>query len=149
MLRFGATLLLLQNHQRLIKLRIPFANLFAQDGNLRVLAAQTQHRGPRNIRVVQVAGNQPAQIVGVFPRSAAAACMQQESDAIHVFKKRRASWSRVFSACLSALDVFSASFLVEPRQFRHLLPINLRRRETQFLLERLLQDSDVSVLAKH
>src|SRR5208283_3744146 len=50
---------------------------------------------------------------------------------------------------MSALEFLAAAFLVQPDQFRHLLPVNLRRRETQFLFERLLQNSDIPVLTKN
>src|SRR5579863_8635926 len=71
-----AALLLLQNKQRLAEIRIAPANLLAQDSGLRVLASQAEHRRPGNIRMIDVAGDEAAKVVGILPRSPAAAFMQ-------------------------------------------------------------------------
>ena len=63
------------------------ANLFAKNLDLRVLAAQAQHGRSRHIGMMNIAGDQSAEIVGIFPRSAATAFVQQKANAVHVFKK--------------------------------------------------------------
>jgi hypothetical protein len=85
--RFRAAALLLENVEWLIKLWIPLANLFAKDANLCVLAAQAEDRGSGDVGMVNVAGDQSAEIVGIFPRAAAAAFVQQEANAVNVREK--------------------------------------------------------------
>ncbi len=94
--RFRAAALLLENEQRLVELRIALANFFAKDRDLGMLAAQAQDRRACNIRVVNVAGDEAAEIVGVLARSAATAFVQQKSDAVDVLEQAAArGWGRI------------------------------------------------------
>src|SRR5581483_915718 len=63
----GAALLLLQYHQWLIEFGVPPVNLFAQNINLRVLAAEAEQGRPGHIGMMNVARNQSTQVVRVFP----------------------------------------------------------------------------------
>ena len=74
----------------LSNLRIALANLFAKNRDLRVLAAQAQHRRSRHVGMMNVAGDQSAEIVGILPRSAAPAFVQQKADAVDVFEQAAA-----------------------------------------------------------
>src|SRR6266704_2859814 len=56
--------------------------------------------------------------------------------------------SRVVPRQSKSLELFGLAFPIKPCQFRHLPTIGLGRAETQLLLKRLLQHTDVSVLTK-
>ena len=45
--------------------------------------------------------------------------------------------------------LFGAALAIQPGKFRNLAAIDLRRGESQFFLERLLQNIEISVLAKN
>ena len=60
--------------------------MLEQNRNLRMLAAETQNRGSSDVGVVNVTGDQRAKIIGILPRSAAAAFVRQELDSVHVLE---------------------------------------------------------------
>src|SRR5258708_18457586 len=99
--------------------------------------------------MMNVSRNQPAKIPGIFPRSSATALMKQKTHAVHVFEYFRTLRARRLSRQLPRLDLFRAAIRIEPCQLRHLPPINLRSRETEFFFEGLLQHPDVAVFAEH
>src|ERR1700730_10660531 len=76
--RFGGALLLLENEQRLAEVCVAALYFFLQDGHLGVLASEAQNRGAGNVRVMNVTGQQRAQIGGVLARAAAAPFMYEE-----------------------------------------------------------------------
>ena len=84
--RFSAALLLLQNEQRLVKIRIAFVDLMTEDSALRMLAAQAKYRSPGHVGMVYVTGDEPAKIVGIFTCAAAPAFMKKKFDAVDIFK---------------------------------------------------------------
>src|SRR5207244_4062559 len=79
----------------------PLAQLRPQNSDLRMLAAQAEHRRAGHIRVMDVARDQSTKIVGIFPGSSAAPFVQQKPDAVQVFENsgtlraRRVSRPRV------------------------------------------------------
>ena len=73
-------------------------DLLLQDLDLGMLASQAENRGACHIRMMDVAGEQAAEIVGVFARAAAAAFVQQEFDAIHITKHSGRGFSRLHFA---------------------------------------------------
>ncbi len=95
---FFAAALLFEDVKRLGEIGVPFSDFIAQHRHLGILAAQAEHRGAGNVRMMNVAGDQGAKIVGVFARAAAAAFMKQELDSVHVGKKRGPSGHFGFAA---------------------------------------------------
>src|SRR5579884_3050148 len=83
---FRAALLLLENYYRLVQFWIAKLELLAKDADLRMLATEAQHSGSCNIRVIDVSGNQTAQIGRIVARAAAAAFVQKEANAIEMFE---------------------------------------------------------------
>ena len=59
---FGTALLLLHDHQRLIETRISLPQLSAQNRDLRMLTAQAEHGRSRDVRVMDITGDEPAKI---------------------------------------------------------------------------------------
>ena len=55
--KLGAALLLLQDNQRLVKVRIAALDLLSQDIYLRILTSQTKNGCPGYVRMVDVPGN--------------------------------------------------------------------------------------------
>src|SRR6267154_1063131 len=147
--RFGAALLLLHDHQRLIETRISLVQLRAQNADLRVLATQAEHRCSRRIRVMDVTRNEAAEIVGILSRASAASFVQQKADAIHTLENSRALQTWRVARQSPRLNVFRSAVLVEASQLRHLSPVNLRHRKAQLFLKGLLHYGDVAVFTEH
>ncbi len=98
--------------------------------------------------MVNVAGDEAAEIVGVFARAAATAFVQQEPDAVDILKQAGTlSWSRIGRERKS-FDLLCLSFAIELRQCGDLTAVELGRSETQFFFESLLEDLYVLVLTK-
>src|SRR5690348_10244983 len=55
---FGSALLLLEDEQRLAEMGVTALDLLEEDRNLRVLAAKAENRGPHNVGMMDVAGQQ-------------------------------------------------------------------------------------------
>ena len=146
---FGSTLLLFHYDQRLIEIRIPLAQLGAQNRNLRMLAAQAEHRCSSHVGMMNVAGNQSAQIARILPRPAAAAFVKQKTNAVHIFENPRTLRTCDVFCYRVSLDFFPSAISIEARQLRDLTPVSSRRCKTQFFLECLLQHADIPVLAEH
>ena len=80
-----------------------------------MLTAETKHGRPRHIRVVNIAGNQTAEVVRIFARSAASALVKQKPNAIDVLKKPIArDWSSLRRERLG-LDAFCLPLTIELR----------------------------------
>jgi hypothetical protein len=60
--------------------------LLEQIGDLSILAPETQDRCPGDIRVMNIAGEQAAKSARIIASAAAAALVQQELDAVNVWK---------------------------------------------------------------
>src|ERR1700674_1668439 len=75
--------------------------------------------------------------------------MQQELDAVDVLKHPGTLRVRTVAGPTLRPGSFQFAFPIETRQFSHLPAIDLRRRETQFLFEGLLQNPNVPVLTKY
>src|SRR6266568_4698313 len=86
---FRSALLLLEDEKRLVEMTVPTLDLLEQNWNLRVLAAEAENRGARNVGMMDVAGEQAAESVGIFTRAAAAAFVHQEFNAVNVSKHSR------------------------------------------------------------
>ena len=66
----------------------------------------------------------------------------QELDSVDILKNRRLAPDRAPSSACRSLPISSSlPSLIELDQFRNLAAVNFRRRKSQFLFERLLQDS--------
>src|SRR5579859_5736005 len=81
------TALLLEKNQRLVELRIAFLDLFPQNIGLRMLASQTQHGCSRDVGMMEVPGDQAAEISRVLARAAAAALMGEKLYAVDVLEQ--------------------------------------------------------------
>ena len=114
----GAEALLLEGEQRLGECRVATCDLFAQDVDLRVLAAEREHGGAGDVGMHDVAGEQAAQCTGVLARAAAAAVVGEEADAVEVGER---SASRRAATRSSRATRRSSGFasLVAPHQFAH------------------------------
>ena len=66
---------------------IALLQLFAKHGYLRVLASQTEHRRAGHIRVMDIARDERAQVVGILARPAASSFVHQKLDSVHVLEK--------------------------------------------------------------
>ena len=84
---FRAAALLLEDDQRLVEPRIALADFFAKDFNLGMLTAEAEYGGSSHVGVMNVACDEAAEIIGVFPSSTAAAFVKQEADTIDVFEQ--------------------------------------------------------------
>ena len=113
-----------------------------------MLAAQAEYRRSRHVWVMDIPGDQSAKIGRIFPCSAAAAVMQQEPHTVHIFENSGTLRLRRVSGQLACLDLVRPPIRIQPRQLRHLSPVNLRRREAKLLLKRLLQHRNVPVFAE-
>src|SRR5271155_4364042 len=82
---FGAAVLLFDDDEGLSEIWISFAQFLTQNRDLRVLAAETENRGTGDIGMIDVTGNEAAEIIGIFAGAATAAFMQQETDAVYIF----------------------------------------------------------------
>src|SRR5581483_5641756 len=125
-------------HQWLIEFGVPPVNLFAQNINLRVLAAEAEHGRPGHIGMMNVARNQSTQVVRVFPSASTAAFMHQNPDAVHVGEElagRRA----LLRLCVCCGDLRLLALAIEPGQLGYLAPICWRSGEAELLLKCLLQ----------
>ncbi len=145
---FRAHLLLLEDEQRLGKIRIAALELFDQHGHLRVLAAETQDRGAGDVGMMNVAGEEAAEISGVFAGASAAALVHQELDAVEVTKNFGSGGKALAFGKLEILELVGFAVAIETDKFGHVAAINLRKRESEFFLEGLLEDREITVLAE-
>src|SRR5207237_382641 len=120
-----------------IEIRISLLQLFSQNPDLRVLAPEAEHGCSCHIRMMNVIRDQPTKIVRILSRSAAAAFMQKKSYAIHILENLRTLLASGISLPGMIPDLFSFAILIQPRQLRHLPPVNLGRPESQLFFKRL------------
>jgi len=140
--------LLLEDQKRFAEIGIAALHFLEENGNLGMLATEAEDGRAGHIGMVKVAGEEGAEIVGILARSAAAAFVREEFDAVDVAKDLgRSRRLRCFGEgeCFYS---FGAAFAVEPGEFRYLAAIDLRRSESKLFLERLFQDMQISVFAK-
>src|SRR5438552_1154437 len=76
--------LLLENDERLAEMQIAALDLFAKDVNLSVLAAEAEHGSSGNVGVMQISGDESAEIVRVLARPAATTLMKEKLDAVNI-----------------------------------------------------------------
>jgi hypothetical protein len=134
--RLGAALLLLEDEQRLVEVGVPLANCRLKDFDLRVLATEAQYSGSGYVRMMDVTCKQPAQVVGVLARPAATTFVHEKSNSVDILEESLVALRALLRWRLG--PAFSRlSLTIESGQFRHLLAINLRRRESKFFLESL------------
>src|ERR1700682_5777666 len=147
--RFGGALLLLENKKRLAEVCVAALDCFLQDGHLRMLASEAQNRSAGNVGMMNVAGQQPAQICRVLMRAAAAAFVHEKFYAVDVAKYSRGSrWGFVFGE-RNAAKVLALALSIQAHHFRHLAAIDLRSGKAQLFLKSLLQDGPVAGFAEH
>ena len=147
--RLGRALLLLEDQKRLAETWIAALHLLKENGNLCVLATEAEDGCAGYIGVVNIASKQGTQISGVLVSATAAAFVGKEFNAVEVAKEPgRGRSSRNFRERKS-FYLFGVAFAVQPGEFGNLPTIDLRRGESQFFLERLLQNVEISVLAKN
>jgi len=70
-----------------LQIRISQPQLLLQNRDLRVLAAEAENGGSGDVGMIDVSGEEAAEIVGIFARAAAAAFVRQEFDAVDVREK--------------------------------------------------------------
>ena len=133
--------------KRLAEIGVAALDFLQQSWRLCVLAPQAENRGARDVGVVNVSRQEAAKISGVFSRSTAALLVRQELDAVDIPKDFRLAW-RPNVGELKILDFFGLAFPIESNQFRDVAPVNLGQGESQFFLERLLQNGKIPVLAE-
>src|SRR4051794_16016419 len=110
--KFGAALLLFQNDQRLIKVRITPRKLISQNIHLRMLTSQAENGSAGDIWMVDVSRYQSTQFVGVFARPATAALVQKKLDAVDI-RKELAGFRYVAVVRLSRnLELFAFPFAI-------------------------------------
>src|SRR5215831_3958741 len=98
--------------------------------------------------MMNVSRQQPAKIVGVFTRSAAAAFVKQKANSIHILEQAPRSCAGARAAFWQS-EVIQFPLAIQFGQFGNLVTIKLRSSEPQFFFECLLQDLDVLVLAEN
>src|SRR5437899_1134915 len=76
--------LLLENDERLAEMQIAALDLFAKNVNLSVLAAEAEHGSSGNVRVMQISGDESAEVVRVLTRSPATTLMKEKLDAVNI-----------------------------------------------------------------
>ncbi len=138
---FGALPLLLEVEERLVEVRGALGDLLAEEVALRVLTAEREHRGTGDVRVVQVAGQQSAEIARVLARAAASARVRQELDSVDVAEDA----PRLAHA---PLGVATAALTVAFQQPADLLTVDVGRGKAELFLERLADHVDVAILAE-
>jgi hypothetical protein len=131
---FRAAALLLEDEQGLVKIGIALLNLRPQNSDLRVLAAQAEDCGSSGIGMVNVAGDQPAEILGVFPGFAAAALMKQESDSVEILEKAVTRAGIFLGEQGLGGDLLGRALPVRACQLSDLTVVTLGWRESQFFL---------------
>ncbi len=117
-----------------------------------MLAAKAEHRHTRHIRMMNVSRKNSAKIPRIFARRAATLLVRQKFDAIDVFENFRRRAAACDSPPLRQLKILQLRrfpFAKQLHHLRNLPPINLRQRESQLFLKRLLQNAKIPVLAKH
>src|SRR5215475_8394492 len=129
-------------------MRIAFSNFFAKDRNLRVLAAEAENGGARDVRMMDVAGDEAAEIVGVFASATAAAFVQEEADAVDVFENFAAGGSGGRVREGGRGDFKRLPFLIQANEFGNLAAINLWSGEAELLFKGLFENADVAVFAE-
>ena len=80
--------------------------------------------------MMDVTRNEPAEIVGILPRTSAASFMQQKAYAIHMPENSGRLRTCRVTRQSARLDLFRSAVLIEASQLRHLPPVNLRRCKT-------------------
>jgi hypothetical protein len=136
-LELGAALLLLKYKNGFAEMRITPGDLFPENGNLWILASETENGRSGDIRMMDIPGEQPTKIVGIFARSATATLVHQKLDSIYILENLGAGGRVGRQFRRVRLDRFGFAFSIKPDQLRYLLPIDIRLSKTQFLLKRL------------
>src|SRR5579862_2615068 len=114
-----------------------------------MLAAQAQDRCTRNVWVVNVAGNEAAEIIGILARPATPAFVKQKANAVDVFKQPPSRGRNGFRWKILRRRLLCGSVAISFREVSDLLTIQLGHGEAQFFFESLLQNLDVLVFAKN
>ena len=94
-----------------------------------VLTPQAKHGRSCNVGVMNVPGNQSAEIVSIFACTAATALMKQELDSIDIGEEAVGGGTALLWKRLCSLSRRLLSLLVAFRDFCHLAPINWRSRK--------------------
>src|SRR5215469_4024089 len=123
-------------------------DLFLQDLDLGMLTAEAQNGGASHVGVMNVTGEQAAQIVGILTRAAATAFMYKEFNAVDVAKHSGRRFSRLHGAEGERFQCVGLPFAMEAREFSNLASVNLRCDKAEFFFEGLLQNSEIAVLAE-
>src|SRR3954468_1170344 len=99
--------------------------------------------------MMNVARQQPAQIIGILTGSTAAAFMQKESDAINILKDSLLGGRRrlLRDPMISRWSQFL--FAIESGKFRNLAPVQLRSGKSKLFFESLFQHLNILVFAEN
>ena len=78
--------MLFEHEQRLLEIRSTLLQFLLEQPDLGVLAAQAENCGAGDVRVVDVAGEEPAEGSGVFAGAAATEPVVEELETVYVFE---------------------------------------------------------------
>src|SRR5258708_1182124 len=145
---FRGALLLLEDKEWLRKARVAALDLFLQDGHLRVLASEAQDRCTRNIGMMNVTGEQSAEICSVLARTAATTFVHQEFYAVDIAENSRSRHWRFTFGERNRPQVVALALSIQAHHFCDLAAIDLRCGKTQFFFKSLLQNGEVAVFAE-
>src|SRR5256885_15035040 len=98
--------------------------------------------------MIDVSGEEAAEIVGIFARAAAAAFVRQEFDTVDVREKPRRLRAAGCFQKRSRCEAIKLARSIKARKIAHKLLIALRAGKAEFFLQGALQNGEVPVFAK-
>src|SRR5208283_2717389 len=117
--------------------------------DLRMLAAQAEHRRARHIGMMNITRYQSAKGSGILASSAAPHLMSQKAYAVQIREQRRGGFERQSLGKLVFPDLVYLTFTVEPRHLGQVAAIGLRRSNAEFTRKGFLKNSYISVFTKY
>src|SRR5579863_4839021 len=99
--------------------------------------------------MMDVSGDEPAEIPRILARSAAALLVHQKFNAVDMREDFRCACADAGLCRLVSENFVSSPLAIKLHEFGHLAAVDLRRGKAQFFLERLLQHGYISVLAEN
>ena len=133
----------------LAKSRIALREFALQQADLRVLAAEAEHGGTGDVRVIDVTREQTAQRLRILPRAAAAEAVLEKLHAVHV-REERHRFGGGFEIKMQRLDfVATRAALLQFGELAREPLIGTGLAIAQLALQGLAHEGEVSVLAEH
>src|SRR3989442_576611 len=99
--------------------------------------------------MVNVASQQPAEIVRVLASSTASALMPQEADAVNIRKDARCTLRPVCLRDFPSTQFWGFTLAVASYELRDMTPVNWRSHKSQLFLECVLENLQVPVLTEY